>query len=251
MKTSKLFLFLLTIAFFSQCKSISEPIGYYFEIHDVYIKPYYCFFYNGRVHSLFGFYSNEEEMDALTDTLLDIFNQKNNIHPFTDANIRIDTLKLTIEYPARFAPKYYFVFTPLGCKFYMYGPERLYGTYEFVPDSAERGLISFAASQLGFDDSIPDFTTFETINSYDVIIEDAFCSLQIKSDVINTDFVTHLYADEVPNTLFFLIHALEAMIYDYCKPSYKTQEKPCENILIDFYAKISQKYYSPLPYDDY
>lgn len=241
MKLLRLILLLSVICLFCQCKSKSVPLGYYYTIND-YMRPAYCFYYRDSVHSNHGFYYDEKTSAELTKEYGSLFRQKKDVSAFFDGNVQLDTLQLTIEYSASFAPLYHCVFTPSSCKFYVYNPNRLRGTYQFVPNQHERGLISCAVSQLILGDTRHDKDLPDNVT-----IEPAYCSLLIKSDKVNIDILTHLYDENVPNALFFLIHAMEAIAFDRCNPNYLTTEKPCETIIESFDKKIYEKFIPPPP----
>lgn len=248
MKTRAIIASLAVIIIFTQC-STSVPIGYYYENKDNY-KPSYSFYYDDRVHFCQGLVYDETVTKNMGDTLNYVFIHREKIKPFFDKKNGIDTLKLTVEYSSSIAPKYHFIFTPSRCKFYVYGPDRLMGTYEFVPNRSEKGLISFASSKLEYDNKMLVFLSFNEANNNSVIFEPAFCSVQVKTKKTNATILTHLFADEVPDALFFLVDAIQTLIYDYCTPSYKTDEEPCEKIMDDFDTKVDEKYkIPPLPTD--
>jgi hypothetical protein len=96
---------------------------------------------------------------------------------------------------------------------------------------------------------MPEFNSFKK-QPNNVIIEDAFFSLQIKSDRLNVDLVANLYADEVSDAVFFLSDVLDALVYDYCNPENQTKEEPENNVLESFEEKISKKYIPPIPFPE-
>lgn len=236
MKLHKIILPLAVICLFCQCKSSSVPLGYYYTINDC-IRPAYCFYYCDSIHSNHGFYHDKKSSDELTEVYSSVFRQKKDVSAFFDGNVQVDTLQLTIEYSASFAPRYHCIYTPSSCKVYLYNPSRLWGTYVFVPNQQERGLVSFAVSQLLSGDTVNDKDV-----PNNVIIEPAYCSLLIKSDKVNIDIFTHLFAGEVPDALYLLIDAMEAIAFERCNPDYRTTEKPCETIIESFDKKIYEKF---------
>lgn len=175
---------------------------------------------------------------------MNVFREKKDVFAFYDGNTNIDTLLLTVTYGCQ--STYHLTFTPSLCKFYVYNPIQLVGAYEFIPTQTEQELISFAVSHLDFGDSIPKFNSFKK-QPADVIIEDAFLSLLIKSDRVNIDIFAHLYADEIPNTVLFLSDALDALVYDYCNPAYRIIEGPDDNVMELFDRKIFEKYAPSIP----
>lgn len=227
----------LFVLFFTQCKREEEPRGYYCVINDYY-KPAYIFYYNNSLHASPFLLHNKR------DSILNVFREKKDVFAFYDGNTNIDTLSFTITYGCQLT--YHFTFTPSLCKFYVYNPIQLLGSYEFIPTKTEQELISSAVSQLDFGDSIPEFNSFKK-QPDDILIEDAFFSLLIKSDGINIDIFAHLYADEIPNTVFFLSDALEALVFDYCNPEYRIIEDPDDNVMELFDRKILEKYLPSIP----
>lgn len=237
MKLPTLILSSLLVLLFTQCKSPVEPSGYYCVIDEHY-KPAHIFYYNNSLHCDPLFLDDER------DSIMNVFREKKNVFAFYDGNTSIDTLLFTISYTGSLI--YHFAYTPSLCKIYVYNPDPLVGTYEFIPTKSEQELISFAVSQLDFGDTIPEFNSFEK-QPNDVIIESAYFSLLIKSDRIGIDIFAHLYADEIPDAVFFLSDALAALVYDYCNPTYLTTEVIDENVMESFERKISEKYIPPLP----
>ena len=237
MKLQTIILSFLLVVLFSQCKKTIEPLGYYYVLND-YIKPVYVFHYDDSVHYGFGFPADEISEIKIFFNRNKSFQRNNNI--FYDNDFRIEELLLTVNY--QFI-QYHFIFKPSTCKFYIYYPERLVGTYEFIPSQSERGLISFATSLLEFGDSLPEFNSFNNLPD-NVIVEDAYVSLQIKSDRFYIELTANLNADEVSDALFFLCNAVDAFVHDYCKSIYKTSEKPNEAVWDLFSKKIINKYLS-------
>lgn len=244
MRPHTLFLFLLLILLFAQCKRQVEPSGYYCVINE-YIKPSHIFYYNDKIHYSHNFIVYETEK-ARADSIMSVFLEKDMLSAFFDGNTSIDTLRFTNIYQFTRVLQYHFVFTPSECKFYVYKPDQLVGTYEFVPTRTEQELISFAVSQLDFGDTLPEFNSFEKLPN-NVIIEDAYFSLLIKSDRINVDLVAHLYADQVPDAVYFLSDALDALVYDYCNPKHQTMEPIDKDVMESFDEKIYEKYIPPPP----
>lgn len=243
---------LLALVLFAQCRGTDEPLGYYYE-EGRYFKPEYVFYYNDSVHHCYSYF-DEEYVAAFTDSMTNVFRQGRDVHAFYNGDIQLDTLLLTIDYPASFAPHYHFVYTPSACKFYLYnrcGPRHLTGTYEFVPNRAERGLVSFAASRLDFGDTVPTFMSFN--NQPDsVIIEPIYCTFRLKSDKLNLDFSADLTADEATDALCLLVDAINTLVDEHCKPQYRTTEQPSEEVWHQFEKRICDKYPPPPPptFDD-
>lgn len=243
MKLQTTVLFFLLIVFLSQCKKTIDPLGYYYVLDD-YIKPVYVFHYDDSVHYGFGLPADEISEAKIFFNRNESFQRNNNI--FYDNNFCIEELQLTVDYQLI---KYHVVFKNSTCKFYIYHPERLKGTYDFIPSQSERGLISFATSLLDFGDSIPEFNSFNNLPN-NVVAEDAYIYLLIKSDRFNIDLTANLNSDEVPNALFFLCDAVDAFVHDYCKPKYQTSEKPSDIAWELFCQKIHNKYLSHLFFFD-
>lgn len=232
MKLQTFVLSILLVWFFTQCTGAGEPRGYYCVINEYY-KPAYIFYYNNSLHGSPFFLHNKR------DSIMNVFREKKDVFAFYDGNTNIDTLLFTVTYGCQ--STYHFTFTPSLCKFYVYNPIQLVGTYEFIPTQTEQELISFAVSQLDFGDSIPDFNSFKK-QPDNVIIEDAFFSLLVKSDRINIDIFAHLYADEIPDEVLFLSDALDALVHDYCNIAYRIIEDLDDNVMELFDRKILEKY---------
>ena len=237
MKLQTIILSFLSIVLLSQCKKTIEPLGYYYVLND-YFQPVYVFHYDDSIHYGFGFPADKISEAKAFFNRNESFQRNNNF--FYDNEFSIVELQLTIDCQI---VQYHFVFKPSTCKFYIYHPERLVGTYEFIPSRSERGLISFATSLLDFGDSLPEFNSFNNLPD-SVIVEDAYISLLIKSDRLNIDLTANLNADEVSDALFFLCDAVDALVHDYCKPKYRTAENPSDIAWNLFYQKILDKYYS-------
>lgn len=237
MKLQTFVLSILLVWFFTQCTRSGKPRGYYCVINEYY-KPAYIFYYNNSLHGSPFFLHNKR------DSIMNVFREKKDVFAFYDGNTNIDTLLFTVTYGCQ--STYHFTFTPSLCKFYVYNPIQLVGTYEFTPTKTEQELISFAVSQLDFGDSIPDFNSFKK-QPDNVIIEDAFFSLLVKSDRINIDIFAHLYADEIPDEVFFLSDALDALVHDYCNIAYRIIEDLDDNVMELFDRKILEKYIPSIP----
>ncbi len=247
MKHQTFVLSLVLVLLFTQCKRSIEPCGYYCVINEYY-KPAHIFYYNNNLHYSHYFF-NREITKEWSDSIMSVFREKEKVFAFYDGNAVVDTLRFTNLYQSTNVLQYHFVYTPSVCKFYVYYPDWLVGTYEFFPNNIEQGLISFAVSQLDFGDTMPEFNSFKR-QPNNVIIEDAFFSLQIKSDRLNVDLVANLYADEVSDAVFFLSDVLDALVYDYCNPENQTKEEPENNVLESFEEKISKKYIPPIPFPE-
>lgn len=240
-----LFLSFLFVLLFVQCKKSAEPCGYYY-VSNEYFKPSHIFYYNNSLHYSHNYFA-VKKAKKWSDSIMTVFRNKKNIFAFYNGETRVDTLQFTNAYQSTNVVQYHIVFTPSVCKFYVYAPTRLVGSYEFIPTQTEQDLISFAVSQLNFGDTLPEFNSFEK-QPDDVIIEDAFFSLIIKSDRLNVNLVANMYADQVPDAAFFLFDALDALVYDYCNPIHLTKEKPNEKVLESFEEKIFEKYIPPIPF---
>jgi len=246
MKFQTLIISFFCVLLFTQCKKSVEPYGYYYVINENY-KPAHIFYYNNGLHLSHYFFDEEITTDWL-DSITNVFREKKKVFAFhDDENTNVDTLRFTNVYQSTNVLQYYFVYTQASCKFYVKVPSQLVGTYEFIPTRAEEELISFAVSQLDFGDTMPEFNSFKK-QPDNVVIEDAYFSLLVKSNRLNIDLVAHLYADEVPDEVFFLSDALDAIVYDHCNPIYLTKDKLDKTVMETFERKINEKYIPPLPF---
>jgi len=239
----RLLLILFALLLFTQCKSTHEPLGRYCEF-DYRYAPTHGFYYKDTVHASWMFYRNIDFENKWTDTLMGIFQQQNNTHDFYDGNISVDTVHL---FCCAYGLRYLIIYTPSQCTFHWIGKANPNGTYKFRPNACERGLVSFAVSRLDFRDTFPESVEerYEREIGYDagLAVESPECVLQIKSKEKNISCIFRLTLDRLPESLFFLIDALGAMIHDYSKPKYCIADEPdmsvferFDKILIDKYA---------------
>ncbi len=170
------------------------------------------------------------------------------VQPFYDGKRSFDTIQLTL-WGYSYDTPYHICITPSACKFYIYKPYHTKaGTYEFTPSAVEQGLVSFAISQLDFDDTVNTAIcrkVTEYCDSAGLILETFGCYLRIKSADLNVDNYTTLYVERTPDALYLLRDVLESFIHDYSKQEYKTTEVPPEAILDTFTQKGMQKHISP------
>ena len=236
MKRQTVFFLFALVFLFTQCKEHADPVGYYYVSNENY-KPAFVFYYDSTWHG------NPTFLNDCMGSIPNLSRESRNIIPFYDGLTSVDTMMFTVAHGC--GSTYHFEFTPLLCKISVYNPTWLVGTYEFIPTYTEQALISFAVSQLDFGETTPTFNSFEQ-QPNDVIIEDSYFYLLIKSDRKDIDMFAHLYADEIPDAVFFLADALDALVYDYCKPTYRTAEIPDGDVKVSFERKISEKYLPPL-----
>ena len=234
----KLILITLSALLLLQSDKSSEPSGYYHVVDQI-LRTYHLFYYDNSLHC--SRYLSEE----LTDSITDLFCQKKDVFAYYDGNTYIDTLRF-INFDVQL---HYLVYTPSWCKSYVFNPESVEGTYEFVPTKAEQELINFAVSQLDFGDTMPEFELLKK-RPHNIIIESAYFALQIKSDKLNTDIVSDLYAEEVTDDIYLLIDALNTLVYDHYNEKYKTAEVPDEKVMEPADEIISKKYGPPPPPED-
>ena len=242
MKYLVILLQLFTLFLCIQCKS-AKPLGYYHLIDEFPTSPCFCFYYNDTVHAAPWLYRNEERGNEFTEYSLGVFRGgKGKIRPFYNSNFSFDTIQLSLW---GYTPEdpYHIIFTPSKCEFYLF--DLLAGVYEFTPSDVEQKLVSFAISQLDFDDTVN--TTLcrrvkEYCDSSGTLLETTCCYLRIKSADLNVDYYHTLYVERTPDALIFLIDALESFIHDYSKPAYRTSEVPSEAVLDAFIQKGIEKH---------
>jgi hypothetical protein len=245
MKYLVILLQLFTLFLCIQCKS-ANPLGYYHLIDEYPTSPCFCFYYNDRVHAAPWLYRNEERESWFTEYSLGVFQGgEGKIRPFYNSDFSFDTIQLTLWGYSPETP-YHIIFTPSRCEFYLFQPCQIpAGGYEFTPSDVEQKLVSFAVSQLDFDDTVN--TTLcrrvkEYCDSSGTLLETTSCYLRIKSADLNVDYYHTLYVDRTPDALIFLIDALESFIHDYSKPAYRTSEVPSEAVLDAFIQKGIEKH---------
>ena len=154
MKYLVILLQLFTLFLCIQCKS-ANPLGYYHLIDEYPTSPCFCFYYNDTVHAEPWFYLNEERGNEFTEYSLGVFRGgKGKIRPFYNSNFSFDTIQLSLWGYSPETP-YHIIFTPSRCEFYLFRPCQIRaGVYEFTPSDVEQKLVSFAVSQLDFDDTV-------------------------------------------------------------------------------------------------
>ena len=232
---------ILAALLFAHCRSTHETLGRYCEFEYDY-TPTYGFFYDDTVHLSCLFFGHCEGGDRWVDTLTDLFQQQDNTHEFYDVDSSVDTVRL---FYGAYGFDYVFTYTPSLCTFHWIGVKNPNGTYKFKPNACERGLVSFAVSQLDFMDPLPESVEESCAREkgcVSVIMESPQCVLQIKSKEKNIDHDFLLLTDRLPKSLFFLVDALESMMHDYSKPRYCTADEPDENEFERFRLGLMQQW---------